>query len=136
MPHSSPWPQERGLDESVVDPLNYEEFRKVEKRSSGRQRITSLRCCIDEGANPRTENRDDPRRQAAYLPLITITGPCMMTDFSVTGFVLAAISFKVRLSAVRLAARLAGRCSWAVCKVLLIGVASGCNAAETLSAWL
>ena len=56
--------------------------------------MTGLRRYVDEGAIRRTENRDDPRRQAAYLPLITITGPCTMTGFSVAGFVLVAISFK------------------------------------------
>ena len=57
-----------------------------------------------------------------------------MTGLSVTGFVLVAISFKAWRRAERLAARLAGPCSWAVCKVLLIGVASGCDTAEALSA--
>jgi len=32
---------------------------------------------------------------AAYLPFITITGPCTTTGLVVSGFVLAAISFNV-----------------------------------------
>ncbi len=69
-----------------------------------------------------------------YFPLITNTGPSTATGLSsVEGtddFSMAAISCKLW----RRAARLAGRCSWAVWEVLLIGVASGCDWQRTLSA--